>query len=563
MPATWAEGVHPVLRRILAARGVTDRAAVDYRLGRMLAPERLGGLVQACALLETALRGGQRIVVVGDDDADGATGTAVLVRGLRRRGAAQVGFRVPNRALHGYGLSPALVEELRAQAPDLLVTVDNGVAALAGVAAARAAGMRVLVTDHHLPGPELPVADAIVDPNAGDDAFDSKALAGVGVAFYLLVALRAHLRSKGWFGTNRAEPDLAALLDLVALGTIADLVPLDYNNRVLVAAGLRRIRSGRACAGVRALIAVRGRQDRTLESSDLGFALGPRINAAGRIDDMTLGIRCLLTDDAVEARSLAQQLDAINGQRREIQSGMQEEAEAIVAAWTQTHGECLPVGLCLHDASWHPGVVGLVASRLKERCNRPVIALAPAGNDDATWQGSGRSVPGFHLRDALADVAARHPGLIERFGGHAMAAGVTLRTPALGPFAHAFDQRVRESLGDAPDDAMHDSDGELSGAEASLVLADELAAAGPWGQGFPEPAFDGEFRVVAWKVVAERHLRLTLAFDACGTRVEAMHFGGYAGAAPPARMHALYQLMADEWRGERRLQLLIRHFAPA
>jgi single-stranded-DNA-specific exonuclease len=558
----WRD-THPVLWRVLAARGATDAAAVDYRLGRLLPPQPLGGLDSACALLATAIREDQRITIVGDYDADGATGTAVLVRGLRSLGARHAGFRVPHRALHGYGLSPALVAELAEDSPDLLITVDNGIAAHAGVAAARAAGMRVLVTDHHLPGTTLPDADAIVNPNVEGDAFASKALPGVGVAFYLLLALRAHLRACGRFDAVRPEPDLSELLDVVALGTVADLVPLDFNNRLLVAAGLRRIRSGRACAGVQALLAISGRQPHAVAASDLAFALGPRINAAGRIDDMTLGIRCLLADDPAEAQDLARQLDGINAQRREIQAGMQEAADAIVAAWRSDGDAPLPAGLCLRDPGWHAGVVGLVASRVKDRCNRPVIALAPAGADRSTWQGSGRSVHGFHLRDALADIAARQPGLLERFGGHAMAAGVTVRESALDAFAQAFDRRVREALGDAPDRAVHDSDGELEGAQATLMLADLLQTAGPWGQGFPEPAFDGEFDVVDWKVMAGKHLRLTLAFARCGTRVEAVYFGGWTGAPPPTRLRALYQLVADEWGGERRARLLLRHVEPA
>lgn len=556
-------GLHPVLQRVYAARGVCSAEQVDHRLRHLAAPDSLGGLVRATQLLAAALAAQQRIVVVGDFDADGATGTAVAVRGLRLLGACNVGFKVPNRAIHGYGLSPALVAELRGDAPALLLTVDNGVAAHAGVAAARAAGMQVIVTDHHLPGATLPDADALVDPCLPGDRFPSKALAGVGVVFYLLLALRAHLRAVDWFGTTRPEPDLSVLLDLVALGTVADLVPLDHNNRVLVAAGLRRMQAGAANAGLRALIAVSGREPAKLQAADLGFALAPRINAAGRLDDMAIGIQCLLCDDEAQALALAQRLDAINRERRVIQSDMQAQAEALVAPWLACDARALPAGVCLYDPAWHAGVVGLVASRLKDRLHRPVVALAPAEDDGAMLKGSGRSVEGFHLRDALADLAAAEPDLMERFGGHAMAAGLTLPRVNLDRFVAAFAARAERALGREPGLHLVETDGALSAQEANLELAALLAAAGPWGQGFPEPCFDGEFELRGWRVMAERHLALDLGWAACGTPVEAVHFGGYAGHGPPARLRLVYQLSIDEWRGARRLRLLVRHAEPA
>lgn len=555
--------LHPVLQRVYAARGVLDAGEVDHRLRHLAAPDGMGGLASAVALLAEALAAQQRIVVVGDFDADGATGTAVAVRGLRLLGARDVGFKVPNRVVHGYGLSPALVAELRAEAPALLLTVDNGIAAHAGVAAARAAGMRVIVTDHHLPGATLPDADAIVDPCLPGDAFPSKALAGVGVVFYVLLALRAALRAKGWFGPDRAEPDLSVLLDLVALGTVADLVPLDRNNRVLVAAGLRRMQVGEASAGVRALIAVSGREAARLVASDLGFALAPRINAAGRLEDMALGIQCLLCDDEAQARPLAARLDAINRERRVIQADMQAQAEALAAPWLAREPRGLPAGVCLYDPAWHAGVVGLVASRLKDRLQRPVVALAPAEEGSAMLKGSGRSIEGFHLRDALADIAAAEPDLMERFGGHAMAAGLSLPRAHLERFVAAFAARAQAALGSAPEVQPVETDGSLDAAMATLELAALLAAAGPWGQGFPEPTFDDEFEVRGWRVMAERHLKLDLAWAACGTAVEAVHFGGYAGCAPPPRLRLVYQLAIDEWRGARRLRLLVRHAVPA
>ena len=560
----WPAQIHPVLRRVYAARGIVLPADIEHKLSSLLPPQALGGIERACALLEAAIRENARIVVVGDFDCDGATGTAVAVRGLRRLGAREVGYAVPNRMRHGYGLSPAIVEELLPRKPDVLITVDNGVAAHAGVAAAKAHGMRVIVTDHHLPGTTLPDADAIVNPNLDADPFPSKALAGVGVTFYLLLALRARLRESGWFAQRAMrEPDLSELLDLVALGTVADLVPLDRNNRILVEAGLKRIRVGRASAGLAALLAVGKRDFARVVASDLGFAVGPRINAAGRLEDMTLGIECLLTDDRDRAVELADVLSAINAERRELQDGMTAQAQAEVEKWICARGaDALPHGVVLFDPDWHHGVVGLVASKLKESLHRPVIAFAPATDGTGELKGSGRSIPGFHLRDALAEVEVRHPGLIARFGGHAMAAGLNLNHAGLEAFGAAFDAVARSRLDPRLLDAVMLTDGELDAADFSLDLARQLRHAGPWGQAFPEPEFEGKFAVESWRVVGERHLKFRLRRADLADALDAIAFNGHAGDAPPLRFRAVFQLDVNEWNGRQSLQLLIRHMEP-
>ena len=555
-PEGWSETVHPVLRQIYASRGVLTPADADHRLARMLAPHQLGGMERAVELLAEAIRADWRILIAGDYDCDGATGTAVAVRGLRMLGAKDVAYAVPNRFVHGYGLSPALVESLWPR-PQLIVTVDNGVASVAGVAAAQALGIRVIVTDHHLPGEQLPAADAMVNPNLAGDAFPSKALAGVGVMFYLLLALRAKLREQGAFAGG--EPDLSVLLDLVALGTVADLVPLDYNNRVLVEAGLKRIRTGRACAGISALVEAGRRSLATLCASDLGYAVGPRLNAAGRLEDMRLGVECLLTDDAAIARRYAEQLSSINQERRELQAAMVAEAEVMVARAADTDA----VGVALFEPSWHAGVVGLVASKLKERLHRPVIAFAPASEDNAgDLRGSGRSIAGFHIRDALAAIDARQPGLIERFGGHAMAAGLSLKAQDFDRFAAAFDAVAREWLDEERLEAVLYTDGELPPGAATLELARQLRYGGPWGQAFPEPVFDNEFLCSGWKVMGETHLRLTLSDPRDGSLHDAVMFGAYTGQPPPSRLRAAYELTINDWQGRESPRLLLRYFEP-
>jgi single-stranded-DNA-specific exonuclease len=555
--------VHPVLARIYAARGLRAGDPLEPKLSQLADPGALGGIERACELLIEAITNDRHVCIVGDFDADGATGTAVAVRALRMLGAKRVSYRVPNRFRHGYGLSPGLVDELAADAPDLLVTVDNGIACHAGVDAARARGMRVVVTDHHLPGASLPFADAIVNPNVEGDAFPSKSIAGVGVVFCLMLALRARMRANGAFDVSRPEPDLSVLLDLVALGTIADLVALDANNRVLVAAGLRRIRAGKACAGVLALCRVSGRDPSRVVASDLGFALAPRINAAGRLDDMGLGIECLVADDPEIALALATRLSEINAQRRDMQAQMVEEGEATVAKFVAAHGsDAFPWGVVLYQADWHAGVVGLVASKIKERLNRPVIAFAPGDDDGMDLRGSARSIAGFHLRDALAEVDARCPGLIGRFGGHAMAAGLSLALAHLERFAAEFDAVARNRLDADLLERVLWSDGELDPRDLCLDVAAVLRYAGPWGQAFPEPVFDNVFRVESWRVVGEQHLKLRLLLDGCAERFEAILFGA-GNVVPAPRVRAAYRLDVDEWRGTPRLQLLLTHMEPA
>lgn len=557
----WPDSVHHVLRRVYAARGIVHPREIEHRLAAMAPPAQLGGIDRACELLEQAIDGDQRIVVVGDFDCDGATGTAVAVRGLRLFGAKNIDYRVPSRFLHGYGLTPALVASLEDPAPDLIVTVDNGVASNAGIAAARARGMKVLVTDHHLPGPVLPEADAIVNPNLPGDAFPSKALAGVGVMFCLLIALRAQLRSKNWFvHKGIPEPDLACLLDLVALGTVADLVALDFNNRILVEAGIRRVRTRRACAGVNALLEVAGRDPARVVPADLGFVVGPRINAAGRLEDMALGIECLLTDDETYARSLASRLSAINAERRELQAAMVEQGEAAVENWLASNSaEALPLGVTLFEEEWHAGVVGLVASKLKDRLHRPVVACAPVGDGSDEVRASARSIRGVHVRDILAEIDSRNPGLIKRFGGHAMAAGMTLDRIDIPRFAEQFDVVIRERSAPELFEPVLYTDGELDASDLTLDLARRLRESGPWGQGFPEPLFDNHFSLDAWRLVGGKHWRLTLRHPELRQPIEAIHFNAEPGMTPPASLHAVYQLDINEWNGRETLQLLIRH----
>ncbi|WP_166207298.1 single-stranded-DNA-specific exonuclease RecJ [Cognatiluteimonas telluris] len=555
VPGAWPEHVPALLRRVHAMRGALDIEQAQPRLAQLLPPDLLSGIDAAIALLVDAIDRDQHIVVVGDFDCDGATACAVGVRGLRMLGARRVSHAVPNRMVHGYGLTVGLVDDLAALQPDLLVTVDHGIACHAGIAAAKARGWRVLVTDHHLAGDALPPADAIVDPNQPGDAFPSKMLAGVGVIFYVLLALRARLRQLGRFDGTPA-PDLSTLLDLVAIGTVADLVPLDTNNRALVAAGLRRLRAGQGCAGLNALAEVAGRDVRRLCASDIGFGLAPRINAAGRLEDMAVGIACLLSDDAGHARELAATLHRINGERRAVQQQMTDDAEIAVGDIAPAGGEVPPV-LCLYDARWHPGVVGLVASKLKERHHRPAVAFAPAEPGSTRLRGSARSIPGLHIRDVLAAVDTAHPGLIERFGGHAMAAGLSLAVEALPRFQAALGDAVQRLLDPVLLRDEIASDGPLEAHEFTRASADALRDGGPWGQGYPEPLFDGEFELAGWRIVGERHLKLELLQQ--GRRLNAIEFGGWSGVAPPDRLRLAFRLEADEYRGGDAVQLVVVH----
>ncbi|MFO7640239.1 MAG: single-stranded-DNA-specific exonuclease RecJ [Candidatus Competibacteraceae bacterium] len=551
--------VSPLLQRIYAARNVRSVEDLDRRLSALPPPTTLKGLAAAVQLLEEALRQRWRIAIVADLDADGATSCALAVRALRALGAADVRYVVPNRFVHGYGLSPEIVAVAARARPDLLITVDNGISSHEGVRAAQALGMRVLITDHHLPGPTLPAAEALVNPNQPDDAFPCKQLAGVGVIFYVLSALRTRLRETGWFAAQGlAEPVMAEFLDLVAVGTVADVVPLTHANQVLVEQGLRRIRQGRCVPGITALFAVAGRSLARATAGDAAFAIGPRLNAAGRLADMSLSIDCLLCDDPARALDLAGELDRLNRERRAIESDMRARALDHLERWPLDDRE-LPFGLCLFDPDWHQGVVGIVAGRIRERTHRPVIAFAP-DNIEGLLRGSARSVPGLHIRDVLAAVDAQSPGLIGRFGGHAAAAGLSLPATHLPTFRTAFDAEVRNWL--RPEDLTGClwSDGELEPADFSLELAEQLREAGPWGQGFPAPLFDGVFEVLSHQIMKELHLKLWLRPTGADLRLEAVAFHRAGEFVPgTGQLRVAYQLDANEWRGESRLQLCIEH----
>jgi single-stranded-DNA-specific exonuclease len=548
--------LHPVLARLYAARAVQNVGELDLSLERLLPPSALMNMDTAVRLLVESLRAGQRILIVADFDADGATSCALAIRALRAMGAQDVRYVVPNRFEYGYGLTPEIVAVAAQQQPDLLITVDNGISSVEGVRAAKALGMRVLITDHHLPGAELPGADAIVNPNQNGDDFPSKNLAGVGVIFYVMLALRAQLRTTNWFAEkNIPEPNLAQLLDLVALGTVADVVPLDHSNRILVAQGLKRINQRHMIPGIRALLEVAGRDPGRLAASDLGFVVAPRLNAAGRLTDMSLGIECLLTDNEAAAFEMAKQLDTLNRERRTIEAGMQEQA---LAALDQLHLESeLPHGLCLFDESWHQGVIGILASRIKDRVHRPVIAFAKSNDDEI--KGSARSVPGLHIRDALDAVASRHPGLLNKFGGHAMAAGLSLPRANYEKFRIAFADEVARHLNADDLTGKVLSDGELIAENMTMDLAQSLRAAGPWGQGFPEPLFDGHFEVLGSRVVGEKHLRLTLRQPQGGS-IEAIAFNR-AALQPTAgsQVEAAYRLDINSYKGNQTLQLVIEY----
>ena len=558
-PGDFGCDLHPVLRRVYAARGLTRSEDLALGLDRLLPVSTLEGLDAAVDVLLGHLDAGRRVLVLGDFDADGATSAALMVRTFRRLGFANVGFLVPNRFRYGYGLTPEIVALAAEQSPALIVTVDNGISSHAGVVEAARRGIDVLITDHHLPANELPAARAIVNPNLVGARFASHALAGVGVAFYVLAALTRRLQERG--GANTFSP--AEYLDLVALGTVADLVPLDRNNRILVAQGLKRIRAGRCVAGIRALLEQANRTASDIVAQDLGFAVAPRLNAAGRLDDMSLGIDCLLADDMTVARQLAARLSQLNEERREIEQRMQAEALDAVARLHLDDPDATTRGLCLFDESWHQGVVGLVASRVKDRIHRPVVAFARA--EDGTLRGSARSVVGVHIRDVLDAVATRHPDLLDRFGGHAMAAGITIQSDRLGRFQEAFTTEIGRWL-DPAAQGIIETDGELTPEEMTLATALELRAAGPWGQAFPEPSFDGEFELLESRVVGERHLKLRVRPLTSGESLEAIAFGyvdGHASDLPLGRAHLAYRLDVNEYLGVRRLQLVIEHLARA
>lgn len=543
-------GLAPAWARLYAARGVSHPDQIAHRLPQLLPPTAMLNSDHAARLLADAIEARKALLIVGDYDADGATACALGVRGLRMLGA-RVDYLVPNRIEHGYGLTPDIVRIAAARQPDLLITVDNGIAAVDGVAAANALGIPVLVTDHHLPGDALPDAACIVNPNQPHCAFPSKNLAGVGVMFYVLLALRAELRRRGAYEQG-AEPDLRVLLDLVALGTVADVVRLDANNRTLVAQGLARMRAGLACPGIAALFHAAGREPARATVFDLGFMLGPRLNAAGRIDDMALGIECLLADSPSAAQQLAHRLDTLNRARRDVEADMLDEALAILARFSPSDS----YSLTAYQPDWHIGVIGILASRLKDKFHRPTIALA--ASDSGELKGSGRSIPGLHLRDALDLVDKRHPGLILKFGGHAMAAGLSIAAGRHEEFARAFEAVVRGLIDPADLEGVIETDGELELAEHHYELALELEHA-VWGQGFPAPLFTGVFDVAAQRVVGDKHLKLTLARD--GNAFEAMRF--FQADPLPERIHAVYALMPNEFNGRRTLQLKLQHWEPA
>lgn len=557
----WPRDLHPVVRRVYARRELSGPEEIEHRLEQLHTLDALSGLSEAVERLSRAVRDGQRIMIVGDFDADGATSAAVAVRALRAMGAAEVDYLVPDRFRFGYGLTPEIVEVAAQRRPDLLVTVDNGIASIDGVQAAQRLGMQVIITDHHLPGRQLPPAEAIVNPNLHEDAFPSKCLAGVGVIFYVMLGLRAALREQGRL---RSEPNMARLLDLVALGTVADVVPLDHNNRILVEQGLRRIRAGQCVPGINALLEAGKRNPRDCTATDLGFAVAPRLNAAGRLEDMSQGIECLLTDSPERAGELAARLDELNSQRRDIEADMREQAEAIIRDLSdRLSRRRQPAGVCLYDPRWHQGVIGILAARIKERVHRPVIAFARVA--DGELKGSARSVPGLHVRDVLDAVATANPGLISRFGGHAMAAGLSIAEDRLDAFGEAFAEAVAERLGEAAAGrAVIWSDGELAPSEIDLDAAEALRAAGPWGQGFPEPLFDGVFELRNKRVVGRNHLKLEVAPEGSDTVLDAIAFNETGESLDGCRRVRLaYRLEVNEFRNRRNVQLNVQYLESA
>ena len=552
----------PILKQVYASRGCSD-SDCELALTNLLRPNTMKGLDVAAKIIADAIANNRKILIMGDFDADGATSTCVCLLALRMMGAQQVDYLIPNRFDYGYGLSPEIVTVAYQKGAQLLITVDNGISSIEGVAAAKALGMEVVITDHHLPGQTIPDADAIVNPNQAECQFASKSIAGVGVAFYLMSALRAELRTRDWYQQlNIAEPNLASLLDIVALGTVADVVSLDTNNRILVDAGLKRVRAGRCRPGITALLEVAKRNTSRIVASDFGFAVGPRLNAAGRLDEMALGVETLLCDDIMLARRMASELDSLNAERRDLETDMQQEALKSLEALALDETE-LPWGIALYQSDWHQGVIGILASRIKDKYHRPVIAFAEANEGEI--KGSARSIKGLHMRDLLELINARHPGMIIKFGGHAMAAGLSLKAGEFGRFATAYDEAVRELL--APEQLTGEiiSDGELLPHQLTMDLARELRNAGPWGQNFPEPLFDGYFRVVQQRIVGERHLKLVLETECGQTMVDAIAFNVDLKTWPDATIqfaHVAYKLDINEFRGNESLQFMVEQIEP-
>ncbi len=556
-------GMHPLLQRIYLARGITSPDDLEQSLKSLLPCSDLLGIDAAVQCLISALNAKQRILIIGDFDVDGATSTALAVRALRIFGFEHVSYLVPSRFEFGYGLSPEIVMVAARENPDLIITVDNGISSIPGVSAAKKLGIDVLVTDHHLPGGELPEAVAIVNPCQPHDEFQSKNLAGVGVIFYLMLALRSELRAMNWFAEHDiAEPNMGQFLDLVALGTVADVVSLDKNNRILVRQGLLRIRSEKCCAGIKALLATTGRDCRQAGASDLGFVLGPRLNAAGRLDDMSLGIECLLTDDAEAARDMAMQLNILNDERKAIEADMRQEVQKDLDELELSKD--LPLGLCLFNERWHQGVVGILASRIKDCVHRPVIAFAKINENEI--KGSARSIPGLHLRDVLENIAKRKPDLISKYGGHAMAAGLSLPLTNYQDFCQEFVAELEGLLSDDDLQGKVYTDGELEGGCFNLDMAELLRSAGPWGQGFPEPVFEGIFNVRDQRLLAQRHLKLMLNIPGTERFVQAIAFNIDTQVWPNERagdVRIVYRMDVNEYRGRRELQLIVQHLEAA
>ena len=552
--------IDPVLQRIFSNRGIQQAEELDRSLAKLPSPWLLGGMQAMVEHLIAAIKQQQALTVVADFDADGATSCALAIKGLALLGLKRLNFVVPNRFEYGYGLTPEIVELVKRQQPDIILTVDNGISSLDGVKVAKAAGIKVLITDHHLPGPELPEADAIVNPNLPDDKFPSGNIAGVGVMFYVLMALRIRLRELHWFEQNRMpEPNLAQLLDYVALGTVADVVALDRVNRALVHQGLLRIRSGQCQSGIKALVEVSGRLLSNIHAADLGFAVAPRLNAAGRMDDMSLGIQCLLTDDMGLAQDIAEQLDALNQDRKEIEGQMKIEAMALLDEMKALDQQHVPAGVCLYDAHWHQGVIGILASRIKDRVHRPVIAFAPADNGEL--KGSARSINGVHIRDVLSDIAALHPQILSKFGGHAMAAGLSIKLHDYPHFALLFADAVAAKLDQIDLEQKAWSDGQLDPQHLNLAFAEQLQQVAIWGQAFPEPTFDGVFDVYQCRVVGKQHLKLVLKLPFSDLLIDAIAFfvdkpENWLGCR---KVEAVYKLDINEYRGQRSLQLQLQY----
>lgn len=552
----------PLLKQIYASRGTTAEEC-DLTLSRLLRPNTMKGLDIASKIIADGIRDNRAILIMGDFDADGATSTCVCMLALKMMGASNIDYLIPNRFDFGYGLSPEIVAVAHSKGAELLITVDNGISSVEGVAAAKALGMQVVITDHHLPGKTIPDADAIVNPNQVDCSFASKSIAGVGVAFYLMSALRAELRQRNWYQEQGiSEPNLGHLLDIVALGTVADVVALDGNNRILVAAGLQRVRAGRCRAGITALLEVAKRNPAKIVAADFGFAVGPRLNAAGRLDEMALGVETLLCDDIVTARRMAAELDDLNAQRRDLEADMQQEALKSLES-VELNEASLPWGIALFQQDWHQGVIGILASRIKDRYHRPVIAFADAGNGEI--KGSARSIKGLHMRDLLELINGRHPGMIRKFGGHAMAAGLSLRAKDFETFELAFDQAVRELLKLEQLTGEFLTDGDLSAADMNLTVASELRNAGPWGQEFPEPLFDGHFKVIQQRIVGEKHLKLVLETECGQTMLDAIAFNIDLKTWPDATIEyaqVVYKLDVNEFRGNQTVQLMVEQIEP-